>query len=537
MLKAILADDEPFIRQGLKKLIDWGKCGYEVIAEAGDGLEAFEFIKKFQPDLVIADIKMPGMDGIELLEKVRGIFGDKIKFVILSGYYEFEYAKRAIRGKAAEYILKPVNKEEFSGVLEKIRLECDALEEQKKMQIQKEKFLDMQKLKNILIGKCSAEDLEDAKKFLSYSPSMRYISFELDDNDEKFGNMPPEKRVEVQKECFELLSRYLGGFEKNVLFGLEQESNIYDVGFVYTNDMAQRANLSEQEYINKIYNFLKEKLCCGIEIYIGQMVCKIEELSESRRSVSVARAFHKFSESEAPISYYDEVAYKKSRGFGIEKNLIQKLIECVKNNCPEEIESCIDRIYDEFKENLPEPQFIQTSIYYLLYRLAELAKEFDKEADQQEAMRYISQEAFDKIAARGSAVHFKKFVLEYAAYLEQLKKSVSGGVLPKIENYIKENYNKNLTLKSLGKQFFINEVYLGQLFKKEFGVSFKDYLTSMRIAHAEKLLAQTDVKVYKIAEEVGFSNPDYFISKFVQVKGVTPYQYRLKYKKDCSQKL
>ncbi|MDN5378651.1 MAG: two-component system, response regulator YesN, partial [Clostridiales bacterium] len=140
MLKAILADDEPFIRQGLKKLIDWGKCGYEVIAEAGDGLEAFEFIKKFQPDLVIADIKMPGMDGIELLEKVRGIFGDKIKFVILSGYYEFEYAKRAIRGKAAEYILKPVNKEEFSAVLEKIRLECDALEEQKKMQIQKEKF-------------------------------------------------------------------------------------------------------------------------------------------------------------------------------------------------------------------------------------------------------------------------------------------------------------------------------------------------------------------------------------------------------------
>ncbi|HOV40828.1 MAG TPA: response regulator, partial [Oscillospiraceae bacterium] len=71
MLKAILADDEPFIRQGLKKLIDWEKCGYEVIAEAGDGLEAFEFIKKFQPDLVIADIKMPGMDGIELLEKVR----------------------------------------------------------------------------------------------------------------------------------------------------------------------------------------------------------------------------------------------------------------------------------------------------------------------------------------------------------------------------------------------------------------------------------------------------------------------------------
>lgn len=138
----------------------------------------------------------------------------------------------------------------------------------------------------------------------------------------------------------------------------------------------------------------------------------------------------------------------------------------------------------------------------------------------------ISQGGYEQIAIRGSVTHFKEFAREFSDYLHELRQHAFGGVLTEIEKEITEHYMDNLSLKFLSEKYFINSAYLGQIFKRQFGSPFKDYLNNYRIDRAAELLIRSDEKIYLIAEGVGFNNTDYFISKFVQLKGITPLQYR-----------
>lgn len=120
----------------------------------------------------------------------------------------------------------------------------------------------------------------------------------------------------------------------------------------------------------------------------------------------------------------------------------------------------------------------------------------------------------------------KRFAYEYSEYLFSLRKNVSRGLIFSIENEINEHYAENITLKSLGDKYYINSSYLGQLFRKTHNMSFKDYLTKVRVSQAAYQLLNTDKKINKIAEDVGYYDCDYFIRKFIELKGCTPSKYR-----------
>ena len=118
MIKVMIADDEPFIRQGLKILINWEQYGFEICGEAANGKEALELMEREEYDLVITDIKMPGMNGLELIEHTWEKVSRHTRFIILSGFYEFEYARKAIKYGVVDYVLKPVQMEELIRALE-----------------------------------------------------------------------------------------------------------------------------------------------------------------------------------------------------------------------------------------------------------------------------------------------------------------------------------------------------------------------------------------------------------------------------------
>ena len=202
------------------------------------------------------------------------------------------------------------------------------------------------------------------------------------------------------------------------------------------------------------------------------------------------------------------------------------LVEAVERGEHVLIEQKVDLLFDRMQSGGMKHRDININFNYLLFRLVHLASSLDGEANQEEILQLISDGSVEQGFRRGSRNHLTRFVWEYADYLGQLRRSEPSGILKNIEREVRENYAENLSLQSLGKKYYINSSYLGQIFRKAYGQSFRDYLTMRRINEAAHLLLQTDRKIGDIAESVGYRDIDYFISRFIEIKGCTPSRYR-----------
>ena len=195
MLKVMLVDDEPFITQGLKVLIDWEKEGFEIVKIANDGEEAYEYLKENDLDLIISDIKMPGMTGIELLEKVREEKLSDAYFVILSGYSDFSYTQKAIWYNCMDYVLKPVNKSDLINVLKRVS-ESSEQDKLKKIHTNKtEKAYLERYLTSVVLGKFDKNDIEYVESQMDLSWNLRYVSIFIDDENAEIEDKDLRERM------------------------------------------------------------------------------------------------------------------------------------------------------------------------------------------------------------------------------------------------------------------------------------------------------------------------------------------------------
>lgn len=525
MIKVMIVDDEPYIRQGLKILINWEQHGFKICEEAASGNEAIKILKKTDIDLVITDIKMPGMDGLELIEYTRENISKTVRFIILSGFYEFEYAKKAIKYDVDDYVLKPVQREELLKVLEDYKEIFYRQLENYKRQEFSEKIIFDNRLESIISGSYDSECIGFVKRYLTDTNNVRYIRIEYDITNDKYNNLSSSEKVEEQKKLYDAMKAYLGE-HRNHTYIPHNENHVLFIGFIYAKKLADKAELSEKEYIKKIYDNLNAILNYGIIFFIGQKEENISSISESFKSAVIAKNFQMYSKV-TDISFYDEIKDKINTSvYSVDKDMVDELIKAIEENDKERINDNVKSLYQHFKELVAEPDIIKLGMDYLLFSLISLAKSLYPDFDQEEVYKMISQGGYGQISIRGSVGHFMKFALEFSDYLNSLRKHTMGGVLTDVEKEITDNYMNNLSLKSLSEKFFINSAYLGQIFKKQYGISFKDYLNNYRIDRACELLLRSDRKIYEIAEAVGFNNTDYFINKFVQTKGITPLQYR-----------
>jgi len=530
MINVVIVDDEPFIRQGLKILIDWEEYGFSITGEAANGKEAISLLECNNYDLIITDIKMPEVDGMELVKYIREHKSKDLKIIILSGYYEFEYAKQAIRYDVVDYILKTIQKEELIRVLLEFRESYNKEIQKAKEREHTEQNAIERHLNALCSGIYGQSDLSYIQDKLPYCTNLRYISIEISLDDEEFERLNKNEKRKVLKEFCETLKVYVAPYEKYVFLDVDKRNEIYGIGFIYTKNFSIQKKMSEKEYTIGLQEYIKSKQEYKFNVYIGQKINSIDQLSESFKSAIIAKSFQNYKNDKA-IAYYDEMSTMKFNTYGIKKEYMDELIHYTEENAVDKIDECVEKIYLNFKIHNIDPKVINISIDYLLCRFIYLAKELDPEVDQEEVLHYISQCAFKESAARGSAKHFKIFVKDFASYLTQLRQTNSHSVLKEVEREIEMHYMQNLSLKSLGEKYYINSAYLGQIFKKNYGTSFKDYLNNYRIEKAGELLIRTNDKVCNIAQIVGYNNLDYFINKFVRLKGKTPLQYRKQYLK------
>ncbi len=492
LMRVMLVDDEPFILQGLSVIIDWEKEGYEIVKKASDGREALDYLLENEVDLIITDIRMPQINGLELLEIIRNEKLSEAYVIVLSGYNDFKYAQAAIRYSCMDYILKPVQKDQL---LENIRRIAQKRENMMQEEIDSQRMQRgylLQNMMALLQGKGKEQDVSYVKENFRCSEGVRYIHICLNDLS-ALEEMSDEEVSELKEEVYEQVSHYLREDADHLFKDFFVYEEDYEIGLVYFDYMAKERSLTEEEFIRILHKRAQsgsERL--PVILLVGKRVEDISRISHSYSSACVLRSFKGFQDTKS-IYYY-------------EKEVHHLFMEMDK----------LDRTRETVTMNLN----------WLIFRLINLAAEQDESVNQDEVLSYISTSVSKEKIIRGSRSHMRKFACEYAEYLVQLRKNVSKGILTEIENEIKEHYAENLTLRELGQKYYINSSYLGQIFRKRYGQSFKNYLNSYRIKEAASQLIRTDKKISQVAEDVGYHDLNYFISRFIEQEGCTPSRYR-----------
>lgn len=224
MLRVLLVDDEPFITKGLSVLIDWKKEGYEITGTALNGIEALEFLKKQEVDLIIADIKMPVMGGFELLKTLRSQNISDVYFIILSGYSDFDYARKAIQYHCIDYILKPVKKEELLSTLKKIaNLHSSKEQIRQENQVMEQAYFS-RNIIAIIQGKYDNLNLEYVENHMKQCRQLRYIDIEVND---KNLNLSKEKKRELQRRLYQSCMNIIGErYQFHCIFDVSEKEKI-----------------------------------------------------------------------------------------------------------------------------------------------------------------------------------------------------------------------------------------------------------------------------------------------------------------------
>lgn len=523
MLRVLLVDDEPFILQGLKAIINWEEEGYEIVGMCANGQEAYEYLKKNEVDIIIADIKMPFMTGIELLEKIRTEDISEAFFVILTGFKDFSYVKTAMRYSCLDYLLKPVDKTELTGILRKVaKVSDDRIREEQTREDMREAYL-ARNLISVLTGKFDDKNIDYVQNHLKLSDDIRYVDVEMTDIKEE-EELEEGELKSKQRRMFKAAQDYLNEEKNHCIFDVSRDERSYDLGLIYCDFFAAKREITMNDFLKGLQDYIRNEAGISTNIFVGKSVGKINALSKSYSSACMLKSLEAFR-SRKNIYYYENEISADNNKVVILKEKIDNLVNIIEQGDEEGVTDAVNNLYNELNSNASKDTE-RLNVNYLLFQLIHVATKLDSDIDQEDVLRFIAENSSAEGILRGSNEHMIKFAREYSNYLSQLRKNVSGGILLEIEKEIRERYAENLTLRDLGRKYFINSSYLGQIFQKKYNQSFKDYLTGYRITIAESMLLNTDKRIAEIAEEVGYKDSDYFLKRFIETNGCTPSKYR-----------
>jgi two-component system, response regulator YesN len=521
MHKVILVDDEIYFRKGLIGLIDWKSCGFEVAGEAGNGEDALALIDGKNPELVITDIRMPGLDGLELIKHVMEKEGNHPKFIIISGHSDFKYAQQAVRYGVHDFILKPIDQDEIEETLKSL---SKYITEQKLMVKKNIEIKKATLLANLIYGKVNEQDANSFSKELSLGnvTEYYYMIVEVNGLPEKPSELNSDKQVmdKIIKIIRDICDLHVGV--------LIQELELGSYGLLIPSTYLHRFQMQISLFSQWVYGQLLRCINQDVTFYIGPAVPKLHLLKNSYEAAQNAREY-KYVQVENRIIFSKDVENNKSITYTeLEDSYYHLLIEQIEENTTIAIMETIDKIFLEFTSKNMAKVAVQASINRCVHAILKLIKNMEGEVSNLKTFGTMLQLQNYNLTLPQLSNQFLEFVLESKETITILRKQSADGEAHKIKQFVDSHYRENVSLKTIAAKFYMNPVYLGQLFKKTYGIYFKDYLLQLRINEAKKLLRQSEMKIYEIAERVGFNNTDYFVTIFGKFEKITPSEYRNK---------
>lgn len=531
MIKVFLVEDEFVIREGIKKTIEWEKHGYEFCGEASDGELAYPMIQKANPDIVLTDIRMPFMDGLELSSLIKKNM-PWVEIVILSGHQEFEYAKAGIEIGIAKYLLKPINGVELLRELDSIR---QKIEEQRKDRESREKYKremeeNLLQEKRVLFqclvtgSKTVAEILEMGKRVDIDLSAMWYNIILL--------------KVQAVNHAQDEYSQALVEIEQKInkieesAFWSIFDRNLEGKALLIKADTKEELEIIERNTIIHIQELLESYPDVSYFGGIGIAVNRLRELRNSFEHASHAFA-HRYLVKKSMILRSEELEKEKIQEDeefdikNIDANQIdrQKIRDFLKKGNIEEIGYFVHEFFNGLNTNAMLSnifrQYIVMDCYFCVTGFLE---------EIQIPKEEIQTIDFESEVLRNREDTIKYIVNIFRKALEFRERSASnryGDIIEKVKRYIEQNYSQEeLSLNEVASHVNFSPNHLSMIFSQETGQSFIKYLTDYRMNIAKELLRCTSKRSSIISVEVGYKDPHYFSYLFKKTQGMTPTQYR-----------
>ena len=540
LYRIILVDDEEEVRQSIIRKINWTEAGFKVVGDAENGEDALEKVEALEPDLILTDIRMPYMDGLTLAERVRQKY-PSIKIVIFSGYDDFEYAKQAIKLNVTEYILKPVNVEELTAILKRIKANLDEeIEQKRNVNLLRENYIKSlpilreQFLNELVSYPMPETEVEDKLReyAIPLSGAKKWVAAAIDIEPEEIRDgvlLPLHKEKDlIPISVMQLVEEKLKNYCRCALATSARtaESEIAVIAAIDEEN-------SQTGLIDVLGDVCKETrkiLEVPITIGIGHGCQKLSDISSSYKAAVDALGYKAIVGSGSTI-YINDVEPVSSGKLQFDGKDEAELISAIKFGPREKIGAAVQTIIDKMSD--AKVHFRQCQAYMLSVSssIVQMIQQYDLDMEQLLEEGSEREDTFAIIPRMQKREDFSQWLLSASLRMNQVmnqeRDNTMKQVIQKAKQYIMDNYqDPELSVEKICRHLHMSPAYFSTMFKKETGQAYIAYLTEVRLDKAVELLGKTDDKTYIIAAKVGYQEQNYFSYVFKKRFGISPTKFR-----------
>lgn len=528
MYKLLIVDDEPLVQAGIKSMLNWSEMGIEICGTAMNGQVALKIIEEASPDIVITDIKMPVMNGLELARVCYERYGIRHPvFIILTSYEDFHMAKEALTYQVANYLVKlELTPESLKNAVTQVMKQIDAEGAQQRESKKDAVYLFYDKFFIRLLHNL----FESEEQFLLQSKDLNldfhyhcYVCCYGELTSASADNLPMKGQLSLFNSSLQILQELLAKYMP--CYSVSLDIRHFALIFCYeaapeTNDYHINIKTILENISATLFNYYKVSLHCGIGSLVNTPYAICDSYQYSRQAFRAA-------DEQYPIIFFEEELrngnFQSSFNFSLFKENLTRAFE---EYDPDILEQTIDEICELF---ISHPNhYVQSldaacNILYLSLSLLQNGEEMISHIFKENPEGYRS---IYKQSSVEQVINWLTYFKEQLCIIfQERRKDYKNHIVVSVKKYIGQNVKEHLSLNEVAAVFGISPNYLSQLFKKYNDTGFNEYVTYCKINEAKKLLEDSSLKVYEIAEMLGFESAFYFSKVFKKVEGCSPTEY------------
>ncbi len=534
LVKIIVADDEKWVRNTITSIIPYEKLGLTLISEAENGLEALEICRQYKPDILITDLMMPGITGMDLIQELKTLQPD-LKIIIISGYSDFEYAKTAIKYGVSEYILKPIDENELCNILARVR---DEILEKRRREEEETALRSQYKRALPIICTNYLNQLIQPNSFITDNINKTLQDYGIDFRCPCYTAAvfsPDNSTALADRDNLNLYRTLIRRTVKRYLKGVAfpRLTNEFEmVAIINHRQVDDSANLFSKGFhlcISLYKKHFGDTLSIGVSSP-AQYISKLPELyAQACKALEV-----RFWKSGPKIFYFQENRLTDIKSIDIPEQDLENAAMAIKLKDLQPAYRLVNEVCSFIKSNYQyvNPAPVKELFWTLIQSLASFLNiqmsfiEYESmitNAHPYETIRNIN--SLDRL------VQYAKEVIKRLHEHFENKNNYCQQINPieMAKQIINRNYQSDINLELISKYVHLSPTYFSELFKRETGMSFIDYKTLVRIENAKKLFANTGMSIYEISNRIGYTNPKYFSRLFKKITGMSPFEYKEKY--------